>query len=128
MNRFGYLRDRLFLASALAYATNRWLIKPRVASPFLRGHFNDLLLIPAALPVVLWMQRQAGLRTHDEVPTWGEMALHLLVWSVICEYLGPRWWRMGTADVWDVAAYTAGGIAACLWWRAAAPGLGAVRP
>lgn len=117
MNRFGYLRDRLFLCAAGAYALNRWVLKPRLDSAFLRGHFNDLLLIPAALPVVLLVQRRLGLRTHDAPPLWSEAWLHLIVWGMICEWIGPRFLGLGTADRWDVAAYTVGSIAACLWWN-----------
>ena len=62
MSGFGYWRDRLFLVAVAAYGINRWGLKPRLPSPFLHGHFNDLLLIPAALPVVLWVQRRLGLR------------------------------------------------------------------
>jgi hypothetical protein len=117
MNRFGYLRDPLFVVSSAGYALNRWLVKPHIPSPFMRGHFNDLLLIPAALPVVLWLQRLALLRNNDRAPSWPEMILHLAVWSVICEFIGPLWLHHGTADVWDVAMYAVGGVAACLWWN-----------
>ena len=120
VSRFGYLRDRLFLVALAGYALNRWLLKPLLPSPFLRGHFADLLLIPAALPVVLWLQRVVGLREHDRAPSWAEMVFHLAVWSLICEFIGPHWLHHGTADVWDVAAYAAGGVVACLWWNRAA--------
>lgn len=117
MSRFGYLRDRLFLAAVAGYALNRWLLKPHFASTFLHGHFNDLLLIPAALPVVLWIQRQVCWRTYDRPPTWTEMFSHLAIWSVICEFVGPFWLHHGTADWWDMAAYAVGGVAACAWWN-----------
>ena len=117
MRRFGYLRDTLFVMAVAGYALNRFVLKPRLASPFLHGHFNDLLLIPAALPVLLWLQRITGLRDHDHVPTWAEFLLHLVVWSLICEWLGPLWFHHGTADGWDVVAYAVGGVAACLWWN-----------
>lgn len=120
MNPFGYLRDPLFLVATMSYALNRWLLKPLLPSPFLHGYFADLLLVPAALPVVLWMQRLVGLREHDLAPSWMEMGLHLAVWSVICEFIGPCWLHHGTADVGDVAAYAAGGVVACLWWNRSA--------
>jgi hypothetical protein len=116
-NRFGYWHDPMFLAAASAYALNRWLLKPLLPSPFLHGHFADLLLIPAALPVVLWLQRILGLRGHDHAPSWTEMILHLGVWSLICEFIGPHWLHHGTADIWDVVVYATGGIAACVWWN-----------
>lgn len=121
MKRFGYLLDPLFLTALGGYALNQYLLKPRLPSPFLHGHFSDLLMIPVALPVVLWMQRSIGLRKHDLSPSWMEMSFHLVVWSLICECIGPRWLHHGTADIWDVATYAAGGLLACLWWNRPAP-------
>lgn len=120
MSPFAYIRDPLCLAAIGAYALNRWLLKPVFHSPFLQGHFADLLMIPAALPVVLGMQRLFRLREDDRPPSWAEMAAHLALWAFICEGLGPRWLHMGVADTWDLAAYALGGVAACLWWNRSA--------
>ena len=128
MNRFGYLRDRLFLVATTSYGLNCLLLKPLLPTPFLHGQFNDLLLIPAALPVVLWLQRVVGLRTHDRAPSWSEMLLHLAVWSLICEFVGPLWLHHGTADVWDVVAYATGGVVACLWWNRSAKAISLCTP
>jgi hypothetical protein len=127
MNRFGFLQDRLFLISLAAYASNRLVIRPHLAGffqshlprlwPFLHSHFDDLLLIPVALPVVLWLQRLTGLRQHDQPPGWREMAAHLAVWSVMCKIIGPFWLHLGAADPWDVLFFAIGGLAACLWWH-----------
>ena len=114
---FRYLADPLCYSSLLLYCLNRWLLKPRFKSPFLHNHFNDLLLLPAALPVVLWIQRLLGLRAHDDSPTWEEMLFHWAIWSIVCEGVGPFWLKRGTADVWDVASYAVGGVAACVWWN-----------
>ena len=116
MKTFGYWRDPLFLTTCALYAANRWLVKPHVHSPFLRGQFNDCLLIPCALPLVLWLQRQFGLRGHDEAPSGGEILFHLVIWSVLFEVIGPHLMRV-TGDVWDVVAYSAGGVIAWRWWR-----------
>ncbi|MGE3310374.1 MAG: hypothetical protein AB7O66_10425 [Limisphaerales bacterium] len=115
--RFRYATDPLCLAACALYALNRWVVLPRVEGAFLHGQFNDLLLIPAALPWVLWAQRRLGLRRHDAPPTWSETGLHLAVWSLICEIMGPLGWHRGVADPWDVAAYVAGGIVAGVWWN-----------
>lgn len=127
MRSFGYWRDRLCLAASAAYGVNRWILKPVVVSPFLHGHFADLLLIPAALPVVLWIQRLAGWRTHDLAPTWWEVGSHVTIWSVICEWVGPVLLHRGTADAWDVVAYAVGGVAAWWWWRSRLEGAGSPR-
>jgi len=117
MSRFGYLRDPLFLSALAGYALNQWLFKALWPALFLQGQFNDLVLIPAALPAVLWAQRVIGLRDHDRPPLWSEMILHLVAWSAICEFIGPHWLHHGTADGWDVVAYAVGGIMACVWWN-----------
>ena len=101
----------------LAYATNRWFIAPRVGIPFLHHHFGDLLLVPAALPWVLWIQERTGLRTQAGIPRWSEILLHLAVWSVVCEFVAPRFAGIGVADVWDVLAYAVGAVVAGLLWN-----------
>jgi len=127
MKRFGYLQDRLFSVCLAAYAINRLLVLPHLAGffhshlhwvwPFLQSHFDDSLLMPVALPVVLWVQRLAGLRAQDHPPTWPEMFSHLVIWSVMCKVIGPFYCHIGIADPWDVLFFAAGGCAACFWWQ-----------
>lgn len=117
MRRFAYLRDPVFLIASGGYALNRWLLKPWLASAFLRDHFNDVLLIPAGLPAILWIQRITGLRSTDAPPAWSEIVLHLVVWALICEYIGPFWLHRGTADAWDVLAYAVGAAVSGIWWH-----------
>ena len=116
MKQFGYWRDSLFLLCCAGYSLNRWIFKPNLPSDFLHGQFNDLLLIPCALPLVLWVQRQLGLRTHDLPPTVSEILSHLAVWSVLFEVIGPRVLSV-TGDPLDVLAYFAGGAFAGIWWN-----------
>lgn len=116
MKRFGYWRDPLFLACCTLYVLNRWWVKPHVHSPFLHGQFNDCLLIPCALPLVLWLQRRLGLRQHDGFPTSREVLFHLAVWSVLFELIGPHIMHV-TGDLWDAVAYLAGGLMALGCWR-----------
>jgi len=114
---FRYLGDRLFLATCSLYALNRWVLKPHVHSAFLHDHFNDLLLIPCALPPLLLAQRWLKLRTHDQPPTAGEITLHLAVWSILFEVVGPHIMPWTVGDPWDAVAYVVGGIVAGLWWH-----------
>ena len=117
MKPFGYGRDPLCLLAMALYALNRWLIIPETHNPFLTGHFNDLLLIPAALPLVLWVQRRLKWRDHDGAPTLGEVSLHLIVWTLLCEVAGPHLVAHATADWRDAVVYLVGGVGAMLWWR-----------
>ena len=116
MKRFGYWRDPLFLLCCGLYVLNRWALKPHLHSHFLQGQFNDLLLIPCALPLVLWVHRMLGLRTHDLPPTVLEIVFHLAVWSVLFEFLGPRVLPV-TGDPLDVLVYFVGGALAAIWWN-----------
>ncbi|HEX5708643.1 MAG TPA: hypothetical protein VFX96_15170 [Pyrinomonadaceae bacterium] len=125
---FRYLGDRLFLTSVALYALNRWVVKPRLATGehFLRSHFNDLLVIPCALPPLLLLHRLVGIRRTDAPPQGGEIALHLFIWSLFFEVAAPLFVPSARADAWDVAAYCAGGLAAWAVWnrsllRVAAP-------
>lgn len=124
MKRFSYVRDPACLLACAGYVANRWALRPLgwASGPFMRGHFNDLLLIPAALPLLLWLQRRLGLRTVDTPPSWREIALHLVVWSIAAEALAPLLGLHATGDWLDVAAYTAGALAAGCWWQAASSG------
>lgn len=82
----------------------------------MHGQFNDLLLIPCALPLVLWVQRLLGLRTHDLPPTVFEIFSHLALWSVLFEGIGPRVLNV-TGDPLDVLVYFIGGAFAAIWWN-----------
>ena len=117
MRRFLYLRDPCFLACCAAYALNRWLLKPHLHSVFLHSWFNDLLLIPCALPPLLLCQRWLKLRPHDEPPRLGEIFFHACVWSVLFEWIGPHLMRHTTGDPWDAVAYAVGGLLAGIWWQ-----------
>jgi hypothetical protein len=126
---FRYWRDPLFLSCCGLYGLNRCCLKPYLHSVFLRSYFNDLLLIPCALPLLLWLHRRLRLRHHDAPPTFAEIAGHLAVWSVLFEAIGPRWLPGTTADLRDVLVYTVGGLAAFLIWRPAWRGAaGSLRP
>jgi hypothetical protein len=83
----------------------------------MRFWFNDLLLIPCALPIVLLLQRASNLRRHDFPPTFWEIAGHLIFWSALFEWAGPFLTRRATGDPIDIAAYAAGAAAAYFIWN-----------
>ena len=116
MKRFGYVFDPVFLVGCALYALNRWLIKPHCDIAFFHNWFNDVLLIPCALPPVLLTHRWLGLRWHDQPPTAAEVAAHWAGWSVLFEVIGP-WIIPTTGDPWDVVAYGCGALIASACWR-----------
>ena len=117
--KFRYLRDEIFLLSVALYAVNRWVVKPHLPSGevFLRGYFNDLLVIPCALPPLLFVHRLLGVRHTDAPPQAGEIILHLAIWSLFFELLAPLVADRARGDLWDVVAYTAGGLMTWLLWN-----------
>ena len=117
MQRFRYCRDPLFVIGCAAYAINRWLVKPHVHMGFFHSHFNDCWLIPCALPPVLWLHQFLRLRHYAPAPQVSEILLHLLFWSVLFEWIGPRFMPHTTADPLDVIAYAAGATVNGLWWH-----------
>ncbi len=117
MRRFLYLRDPLFLTGCIAYVINRWLVKPHVHTGFFHSYFNDLWLIPCALPPILWLHRRLGLRPHDTAPQISEIISHLIFWSLLFEWIGPKFVPHTIGDPLDVVAYTAGAAVAGLWWQ-----------
>jgi hypothetical protein len=128
---FRYLRDPVFWSASLFFAINRFLLKPRLGGhwPFLRNHFNDCFLIPAALPALLWIFRKTKLRLHDSPPTWAEILEWTVLWSLAFEWAFPRFLRLGTADWRDAICYAVGAVFAGCWWNktpareASSPGL-----
>ena len=118
--RFQYLADPLFLAACLLYLANRFVLKPAFDLPFLANHFNDLLLVPCAIPVLLGVYRSLGLRAGDASPRLAEIVPVLLLWSALFEWAGPSLVSAAVGDWRDVAVYWVGGAAAWWFWRSRA--------
>jgi hypothetical protein len=116
LKSFRYAFDPLCLTAVAAYVFGRWWLRAQGAHGFWHDQFTDLLLIPAALPLSLWIQRRLGLRAHDEPPRWREIVLHVAAWSIAAELIAPHVFHHATGDWRDVAAYTAGALGAGAWW------------
>ena len=117
MNSLRLLRDPLVLVCCSLYVVNRWLVKPHLQSDLFTCWFNDVLLIPCALPPLLIAHEWLGLRPRGAAPTGGEIFWHLVFWSVLFEWIGPQIMKHSTGDLLDVVAYSVGAIIAYLWWQ-----------
>jgi hypothetical protein len=117
--RFAYLADKTFLTACALYAVNRFWGKPLLGDSlhFLRSHLDDCLLIPAALPPLLYVFRKLGLRRDDSPPSLREVGEWTLLWSIAFEWAFPRFLHKGVADWRDVLAYAAGALVSWLLWR-----------
>lgn len=117
MKQFRYALDPICLAACAGYGVNRWLVPAALKGVFLKGYFADTLLIPAALPLLLWLQRRLRLRPTDDRPQWTEIVMHWAVWSVACEVVAPHLSTRATGDPWDVAAYAGGALVSGVLWH-----------
>ena len=120
---FAYLRDPLFLLCFAGYWCHRLLAAYGLSTPWLRAYFNDLICLPFWVPLMLWVQRIAGLRTHDNPPSAIELVVPLVLWATVFEVLlpaTPTWTGLAVPDPRDVLCYAAGGlISAWVWNRKA---------
>ena len=115
--RFGYWRDPVCLVAVAAYAAHRWLVPAALQAPWWSGHFTDFLLIPAGLPLWLWLERRIGWRRDDRMPQWREIAFVLVTWTIAAELIAPRIFQQATGDGWDALAYAGGAVVAGLSWQ-----------
>ena len=116
MRSYSFLRDPLWWIGCALYALNRWWLKGHVHSAFLHGYFDDLFLIPCALPPLLRVHELLHVRQAGQPPTAGEIVFHLVIWSVLFEVIGPHIMKT-TGDPLDVLVYIVGGLFAGWWWR-----------
>lgn len=117
---FRYLLDPLFLACVGLYFLNRLVIRPNCDIPFFHAWLNDLICIPFWVPIMLAGLRILRLRQDDGPPTVTEIGIPLILWAWWFEIHLPNLAATADryhADPWDIVAYTAGALAAWLFWR-----------
>ena len=118
MRPFRYGLDPVFLAGVLLYTLNRVCFAPLwgATAPFLTDYFGDLLLIPCALPLLLWLQRIGASANPRPSATPGEIGWTLVLWAVLFEVVFPHFSGWGVSDPLDVLAYAMGAwLANCAW-------------
>lgn len=115
--RFRYLRDPLFLACVATYGVNRLVLKALCTEGFVHAHLNDLICIPFWVPIMLFVQRQLGLRAGDASPAPSELIIPLVLWSWAFEILLPRTDVRFVGDHLDILYYALGALGAGLFWR-----------
>lgn len=114
---FKYWRDPVCVTACATYVAYRWLMPAVGLSPPWNGHVTDVLLVPAGLPLWLWLERQVGWRSDDRMPRWREIAFALVTWTVAAELIAPGIFRQATGDAWDLVAYSGGAAIAGLVWQ-----------
>jgi len=115
---FKWLRDPLFIAATGIYMLHKWspLWPAAMRSSFTEHYLSDLLLVPVALPGVLFLAHVAGLRSSASPLRLIEVLIPLVIWSLAFEFVGPQFLGRGTFDPFDVLFYSIGGLAGWLFW------------
>jgi len=115
--RYTLLADPALWLAGGSYAFNRFFLKHWFPdNPWIIGQVDDFFLVPAALPVFLWVYWKLGLRCDDRPPRPLETLLHWIMWSLFFEWTGPHVLHHGVSDWKDVVAYGLGGMLAQIWW------------
>ncbi|MBA2781206.1 hypothetical protein [Billgrantia kenyensis] len=116
---FRYLLDKLFLFSLTIYILNKWLVPNSLKGgiAFFNNYLNDLIFPAVAIPLILFITKLSKLRYPDTPPKLSEIIPPIIVWSIGFEYVGPVYLNRGTADIFDVVAYFAGGLGSWMWWN-----------
>ena len=118
--RFRYFADPVCAFALIAFAVNRFWLKPQgISGTFGQWYLNDVLCLPLFLPMILWLQRRMGLREHDGPPRAWEVLQHWAIFSILFEVILPHFpqYFLTAADPWDVVAYWVGGMGAWMWWN-----------
>lgn len=118
-SKFKYLFDPLFLISVVVVILNKLTFpKPYwLDCTFCNYYLNDALLIPVVIPVILYLSKAIKLRDEFCPPTFLEVGIPLLIWSIAFELIGPFYFELGTSDPFDVCAYFIGGLLSWLIWN-----------
>jgi hypothetical protein len=117
---FRYLRDPLFLVCFTVYVVHRILARCGMSTPLLRAHLNDVICIPFWIPIMLWVQRRVGGRSHDGPPESHEVVIPLILWAIMFEVVLPQthlFSSLAVADPWDVLCYASGAFVAVCFWK-----------
>jgi lipid-A-disaccharide synthase-like uncharacterized protein len=96
------------------------VLKPYVPNTFSQNYFNDLILIPFWVPIMLFGVRCLRLR-GDEPPKLHEVLIPLVMWSLLFEAVLPElafFKGLSIADPVDVVCYVCGSLLAVVFWRA----------
>lgn len=117
--QFRYIRDPVFVVSVSLYLITKFIILENgIFKPgFIASYFNDFLLVPVVLPILLFFCKKLNLRLVDIPPTFLELIIPLLIWSALFEFIFPYFIPKGTADLLDILFYFLGGFLSWMIWN-----------
>ena len=110
------LGDPFWHVSLACYALHRCWQGFHTGSGWFDHYWNDLWMLPCALPLVLFLYQILGLRLCGAVPSGSEIFWHGMLLSLMAEVAGPLLFEHAVGDPWDILAYAmGGGMLYCRW-------------
>ena len=107
------------VASLIVYPINRFYLKPHhIGGWFTHGYLNDVLCLPLFVPMILYVQYVLGVRKHRDFPRLWEVFQSFLAFTLVFQFITPRFPKtfITAGDHYDIIAYFAGGLVACIYW------------
>ena len=117
--KFKYLLDPIFLGSLFLYIFSKFIMldNSNIVYNFWNYYLSDILLVPVALPILLFALRLIRIRKNDLAPNFLEILIPLIVWSITFEIVAPLFVSSATGDFFDILAYTGGGLISWYLWN-----------
>jgi hypothetical protein len=106
----GVFRNPVFLVCLFIFGVHYGLVRLGFSVPVLQHYLNDLLCLPLALSVTLFLQRSFFYRHSAYVLTAYQVGLAAAYFSLAFEVIFPLFMKRYTADILDVVAYSVGGF------------------
>ncbi|GLB49419.1 hypothetical protein Y10_17870 [Neptunitalea sp. Y10] len=79
--------------------------------PYLNDYLTDIITIPALITFILICRKLLFSNINFKQPiAWPWLLIITIYVSVLCEFIGPTYCRIGTADVVDVCCYFLGAL------------------
>ena len=100
----------LLLIAVTLYLLKILLFKMGIHIQLVQNYLGDLLCMPVVLTCTLWFQRHITTRNPDYQFTIYHVLVAVALYSVLFEWILPNQSPKYTADLWDVVAYSLGGI------------------
>lgn len=104
------LWNPVFLAASLAYLVNRFLLSWLELRPYQVPYLNDVLCLPVALTLALFLHQRLFPSTARQRLHPGQVVFAFLYFSLCFEAILPALSGKYTRDAWDLVAYAAGGL------------------
>lgn len=99
---------RFYAVPVFLFLLNRVLETQGWSAEFLRSWLDDVLVLPLALGLALWLHRRGGRPPSWTIPGF-QVILSVILYAVVFELVLPARLGGATADFWDLPAYAAGG-------------------